>query len=321
MNDNFLLRLSFVSKYKFPKKLMKVANDGILIKWTEDNDGLLVHKKEYEDNVMKMYPGFVQVGAFNNLRRLFRDYNFDFRIVQNKYSNRGLQVEFRHPNFTKDNFHSLSQVKKRPRKSSYNYYKHKRQLGLSLRTKSSSSTKYRRKLHNVQSQGKRSYGSARFDDDDTPIWDLPIKTNNFVFNHETPTKQMCSPPLMQGGIYELFSGAEMSPIIKPRKNRKLSSRLKPEKDIAIVDCKRQEVNEIEPQPGLWDKDRLKLMQLCAKNELTEDEFWEWATKDSNLSCQEMSWEMIKEHIDKVVCQELSPLHFKGYYYELSLSEL
>ncbi|GFR69219.1 transmembrane protein 2 [Elysia marginata] len=333
MNNELRLRFSFGSKYNFPKKLMAVADDGILIRWTVDNSRLVVQKKEFEENVMTMYPGFVQVGTFHNLRRLFRDYSFNFRIIQNKHSYRGLQVEFRHPHFSRDNFHLLSLVKKRPRKSKYsNYYKYQRQI----RPLAPSSTRYcKRKLNFQRNSGyplhlKRTKNSLRSysyqpsrKDDGALSTELPTEDFNskqcphtsFVSN-----SQNYSDHIMKGGIYELFSGAEMSPIIKTR--QKLSSRVifnfKPEETTADIIHKNLEA-ELDDIPQ--DRDQLKLLQVFAKNELIEEEFWELITKKSCLPCRGMSWETIKEHIDRLACQELSPLHFKGYYYELPLSEM
>ncbi|KAH9518529.1 hypothetical protein Btru_017061 [Bulinus truncatus] len=63
---------------------------------------------------MKLYPGFVQVETFHNLRRLFRDYGFRFRILRKKKPY-GAKVEFRHPHFLRDSPDMILRVKKRNR--------------------------------------------------------------------------------------------------------------------------------------------------------------------------------------------------------------
>nr|KAG5705158.1 hypothetical protein BaRGS_030875 [Batillaria attramentaria] len=65
------MHIYFDSKTQFPVKLYEVANDGYLVKWNADGTSILVDEQDFEDKVMKCYPGFVQIPTFLNFRRLF----------------------------------------------------------------------------------------------------------------------------------------------------------------------------------------------------------------------------------------------------------
>lgn len=96
---------SYRSKFfRFPEKLFKVTNDSLIIRWTEDGYGILIEEFHYESHVMDLYPGFVQVGTFHNLRRLLRDYGFEFVVLRRRHglSDLGMKLEYRHPLFTRD---------------------------------------------------------------------------------------------------------------------------------------------------------------------------------------------------------------------------
>ena len=323
MNKESQPRISFGSQYKFPKKLMTVANDGILIKWSDDNSGIIVQEKEFERNVMQMYPGFVQVETFHNLRRLFRDYNFKFRILQRKRSSSGMVLEFRHQSFSRDNFDQLSHVKKRQRprklKYLYRYQRHPKPLAPSLiqcKRKTLKSITWKREtgsahrhFHSKPTSRADKLPSLELSDSRKnsyiPHLSVALSDQKNCFNlHSTRT---CK-------IYELFSGAEFNPIIKP-KQRLSSTVIPPESHVIAKDFNSQN------HYSVMDNNRHALLQVYAKNELNEEEFWELITRNSCLSCSGMSWEMIKEYIDRSVCQESSPLHFKGFYYDLPLSEM
>lgn len=92
------IRLSMDPKERFPEKLYDVANDGYLVSWNGCGDGVIVNEEEFENKVMKCYPGFVQISSFANFRRLFREYGFDWEIIDRseKHSH---TFEFSHPSF------------------------------------------------------------------------------------------------------------------------------------------------------------------------------------------------------------------------------
>ncbi|GFN75304.1 transmembrane protein 2 [Plakobranchus ocellatus] len=310
-------RLSFGSQYKFPLKLMEVANDGVLLKWTDDDKGILVQEKNFEVNVMEMYPGFVQVEAFHNLRRLFRDYSFRFRVIEHSRFH-GRLIEFRHPHFKKNDFDQISQVKKRLR---IRKVKFQRKLKSSV---ISPSKLYKMKKHFLTRprpieifDGAKGIKLCDNDSTDGSSWPRKSKSNLklsftspspfIVEKHQTDTGRYISPPTFHFRIPDkgigLFSGAE------------IVSRVK------ILKSKTRENMQHNLRPQAQEKDMNELFHLYAKNELTEGQFWEVITRNANTSCSNMSWEMIKEYIDSLVYEELSPIHFKGFYYELPLSEM
>ena len=97
---------SYRSKFfRFPEKLFKVVNDGIVITWNENGTGIVIEEDIFEAHVMDLYPGFVQVGTFHNLRRLLRDYGFDFIVIRKRRQKTptvALKIEYRHPLFTRN---------------------------------------------------------------------------------------------------------------------------------------------------------------------------------------------------------------------------
>ena len=63
-------RVSFEPKARFPFKLYDVANDGFLVKWSPSGTSVYVEEGFFEENVMKCYPGFVQIASFANVLSL-----------------------------------------------------------------------------------------------------------------------------------------------------------------------------------------------------------------------------------------------------------
>ena len=101
---------------KFPERLFKIANDGILVKWTDD--GLAFVVEEFEDfgeKMNKLYPAFLHVPSFYNFRRMLRDYGFEFTIIR-RQKHVGHKIKYRHSLFTKDSnlqdFLNISQMKR-----------------------------------------------------------------------------------------------------------------------------------------------------------------------------------------------------------------
>lgn len=92
------LRLIIDTTDLFPEKVYDIANDGHLIQWNGTGTAITVSDIEFEANVMTMYPGFLQIASFLNLRRLFRQYGFDWKFIGHLPSGEN-QFEFSHPSF------------------------------------------------------------------------------------------------------------------------------------------------------------------------------------------------------------------------------
>lgn len=100
-------RLILDFKSQFPEKLYEVANDGALIKWNRNGSVSVPDTEAFEENVMKWYPGFLQIPSFQNLKRLFREYGFD-RDVNEKN-----QYEWSHEMLVPGRRDLLSEIKTR----------------------------------------------------------------------------------------------------------------------------------------------------------------------------------------------------------------
>lgn len=95
VTNSVRLRLSFNSKDPFPEKLYDVANNGYLVKWNGCGTAVQVDDPDlFEKEVMKCYPGFLQIPSFVNFRRLFREYSFDWKFLDDEQT-----FEFSHPYF------------------------------------------------------------------------------------------------------------------------------------------------------------------------------------------------------------------------------
>jgi hypothetical protein len=100
-------RLIVDFKSQFPEKLYDVVNDGALIKWNRNGSISVTSEEEFENNVMKWYPGFLQIPSFQNFKRLFREYGFDRVVNQNN------QYEWSHEMFVRGRREFLSEIKTR----------------------------------------------------------------------------------------------------------------------------------------------------------------------------------------------------------------
>ena len=136
-------RVCFEPKARFPVKLYEVANDGFLVKWSSSGTSVFVEEDFFEEKVMKCYPGFVQIASFPNIRRLFREYSFDWRIVEGTET----VFEFSHPDFIRDRKELLHGIKTK-RKSFLKYCNQRRSvrpLATSSPKKRGSRRRYRRR--------------------------------------------------------------------------------------------------------------------------------------------------------------------------------
>lgn len=79
----------------FPVKLWDVVDDDSsdIFTWSSDGLSFFVDDSKYEQDIMDKYPGFVQISSFANLRRLLREYSFDWQ------SNDTGEFQFSHPSF------------------------------------------------------------------------------------------------------------------------------------------------------------------------------------------------------------------------------
>ena len=88
---------SFEKERKFPEKLFEYASDDCsLITWNKVGTAVVVNPDRFEAEVMKKYPGFMQISTFLNLRRQFRWYGFNWESLENG------DFEFSHPAFLRD---------------------------------------------------------------------------------------------------------------------------------------------------------------------------------------------------------------------------
>ncbi|KAI8793095.1 IPF1 [Biomphalaria glabrata] len=305
-------RLSFGSQYKFPLKLYEIANDGLIIKWTNDGTGLLVEENEFEQNVMLLYPGFVQVETFHNLRRLFRDYNFLFRVLR-KRKPYGAKVEFRHPYFNRDSPALIFRVKKMNR------------FWPSLSPTATSSPKriYRsNKLppfanELLNSDVSESSGQEGFHDLSLNCLDCSdcdgCSSTYAVSSKHVPTLIFDD---LRSGNRVIQSHTTIAS--KPIKGTNDAALLKSLKTTA---SQSQSSGVTKPAVCQNDPEIFKLLQIYAKNELTESEFWEVVTKRCGRDFKGNSWEDVMDFFDSIVNHDLSPLHHKGNFYELPLSDM
>ena len=103
------IRLIFNPKDQFPSKLYDVCNDGYLMRWNRNGSVSVPNEEAFETEVMELYPGFLQIPSFVNLRRLFREYGFDWVVTQDNI------VEFSHPLFVRGRKQLLTEIKTRRR--------------------------------------------------------------------------------------------------------------------------------------------------------------------------------------------------------------
>ncbi|CAH1783978.1 unnamed protein product [Owenia fusiformis] len=79
----------------FPEKLWYVVNDDDpMFKWTDDGASFTINETYFVENVLDIYPGFLQINLFANVRRLLREYGFMWDMEGEKYV-------FTHSNFVR----------------------------------------------------------------------------------------------------------------------------------------------------------------------------------------------------------------------------
>ena len=95
----------------FPKKLWKVVNSGSeLITWSDDGKSINVNATDFENSVMAVHPGLVEISTFANFRRQMREYGFDWLQFSGTED-----FQFSHQFFVRDNPKLLSYVLTRRR--------------------------------------------------------------------------------------------------------------------------------------------------------------------------------------------------------------
>ncbi|KAL4231477.1 hypothetical protein ACF0H5_009054 [Mactra antiquata] len=102
-----MVRLILDYKDQFPQKLYDVVCDGGLFRWNRNGSVSVLDEESFVNNVMKWYPGFLQIPSFQNLKRLFREYGFD-RVVNQNY-----ELEFSHPYFQYGRRDLLTEIRTR----------------------------------------------------------------------------------------------------------------------------------------------------------------------------------------------------------------
>lgn len=83
-----------IPKIQFPTKLWEAINSPKhLISWSDDGLSVVVDDQNFEKNVMKTFPGLVQIPSFANFRRQMRWYGFSWRVDEDDF------FVFEHPFF------------------------------------------------------------------------------------------------------------------------------------------------------------------------------------------------------------------------------
>lgn len=66
-----------------------------MLHWSGDGKAIVANEKQFEEKIMKRYPGLVQISSFLNFRRQLREYGFDWAVMQSG------EFHFSHPCFTR----------------------------------------------------------------------------------------------------------------------------------------------------------------------------------------------------------------------------
>lgn len=289
-------RISFGTQYKFPLKLYEIANDGMIIKWTGNGTAITIEEREFEDNILQYYPGFVQVKSFQNFRRLLRDYTFKFRILRRRKPC-GFMLEYRHPFFLRDRPDQVLQI----RKSKRRYFMHP------LAT-SSPKNKMPQRLKPDKCDISLSFSCDKEEFDCR----TQLLTEHLVLENVSANRNVC-PSTAQAKFDKEIFGEKSSACIAevlPVGSRN-----------PLVLVRHQPTKTDTGSEKLTEKDLFRLAQIFAGNELSETEFWEVATRRCGEQWRDKSWDATMELLTRIVDPGLSPLHHKGFYYELSIEEM
>jgi len=99
----------------FPEKLYAAMDaPNAVIKWTNNGRAICIDAEDYEQNVMHVHPGLMEISSFANFRRQMREYGFDWT-----YQPETREFEFSHPSFLRGRPDLLTDVltrRKRRRK-------------------------------------------------------------------------------------------------------------------------------------------------------------------------------------------------------------
>lgn len=245
-------RVSFEPKARFPVKLYDVANDGFLVKWSSDGTSVFVEEDFFEERVMKCYPGFVQIASFPNVRRLFREYSFDWKVVEGTKS----VFEFSHPDFMRNREELLLGIKTK-RKSFSRSYSYKQRRGLQPLATSSPKRRglrrpYRRRATSESDSCPDTFSTnssnvSRADSSCT----LSATRSNSDFSQTPSNCEFRSKDFEDAvTVSPLFSSTQVQNAIDGRNS--LESDGRPTHEL--------------------DEDLLNVLALYAQNELTEDEY-------------------------------------------------
>jgi hypothetical protein len=111
------MKLSFITKVELFESELKsrLSSDSrdrlfvrrLLVLYRFDSSTVSsFNAKTSENEVMSCYPGFLQIASFVNFRRLFREYSFHWKLLDDDCT-----LEFSHPCFVKfildKQFHNL----------------------------------------------------------------------------------------------------------------------------------------------------------------------------------------------------------------------
>ncbi|KAK7108933.1 hypothetical protein V1264_013068 [Littorina saxatilis] len=246
-------RLFCDSKGRFPGKLYEVASDGYLIKWSSDGLSIFVEEEYFEDKVMECYPGFVQIATFLNLRRLFREYSFDWRIVEGTDT----LFEFSHPDFIRGREDLLREVTTKRRSV-------RRLASKRAATTPSPQEKRpcrRRKMESDSCSGSVSANSSSVWADSSSTSSVTRSNSDFsqaTFGSEFGSSRECVPDIS----CSLYPSTHVACAME-----------------GSVDLADSQVDSAERPTR---QDLLQLLAVFAKNELTNDEYSQLAATEKSI---------------------------------------
>lgn len=241
------VRLRFNQKdQQFPEKLYDVANDGYLVRWNGCGTAIQVDDPDkFENEVMKCYPGFLQIPSFANFRRLFREYSFNRTLLDD-----GITLEFSHPYFSHGFREGLSEIRTRRKsfsKPTLDISSFQRDVNL---------------LNDDDNQECRRYRTRRSRLTKT-------KQNKNDNSSQSQTYSNSSTFIINDG----FQGDESNDSIRNKSDNNVN--ITEEKVTENVDLPK------EPKKNTYSSVSSEIMRLFIKNEFTFEDFCAWAERNQS----------------------------------------
>lgn len=260
------LRLRFDPKTRFPFKLYDVANDSYLVKWNSDGTSVLVDEETFEEEVMRCYPGFVKIASFVNFRRLFREYSFEWKIVDGTDS----LFEFSHPSFVRGGMSLLAGVKTK-RKSFYKPFLCRREEMCPLAT--SSPKQYSQRRNRCRRRTSESENSCdNMSEDVNRLSELSALKTGFRNVSKFP-QTVPSAAVVAAATATAFGDDDGSSLVhghQPYLSTQVMSAMGGAVDVALSGDNRLSMHDLN-----------EVLAIYAKNELSEEEFLQLLSNKSD----------------------------------------